>query len=189
MQKLIVIFGCNGSGKTSLAKNILKANASELLEISTNYGKYTKNEKENIFAVGKYTISCGGADSVKTVTDYFNIIKTILKQNKDCTIILEGALLSTIFNKPLKNFLELKYEYNVKINLFFLYVSLKTAFLRVYNRNGRIPKMKTIQAKQKGVIRNFKNFVNLGEFSCFVIDTEGKTADEVYDDFRKQYKV
>ena len=188
MQNLIVIYGCHGAGKTTLAKNIIQSDG-EFQEYSNEIGKYTVSQNKKYVACGKYTIKCGGADSLKSTDDYFRMIDFLLENYPNSTVVIEGIFLSALFTKPLKQFLKYKYEKDVNITQVFLYTTVGTSFERVFGRNNREPKLKNIENKQKSVLRTFKKFSELGEFNNFVINTEGKTADEVYDDFRKQYKA
>lgn len=185
MQKLFVIYGCNGSGKSSLVKNLLLSDGENLQELSNNFGKYTISENKKYVAVGKYGIKCGGADSLKSANNYFNMIDFLIQNYPKSVVLLEGVLLTTIFNKPLKNFLRLKYDKNIDVNILLLYVTLKTAYFRVISRNGKFPKFDLIKSKQRGVLNIFSKFKQLQEFKTYIINTENKTADEVYNEFRK----
>ena len=184
-QKLIVIYGCHGAGKTTLAKNILLSDGENMSEFSNKHGRYTVSENKKYVAVGKYSIKCGGADSLKGVADYFNMIDFLIQNYTKSVIIVEGIFLSALFNTPLKQFLNLKYEKNIDITMILLYTTVKSSFDRVFSRNNRVPKLKNIQAKQKSVINTFGKFKQLQEFKTFIINTENKTADEVYNEFRK----
>ena len=185
MQKLIVIYGCHGAGKTTLAKNILLSDGQNMTELSNKFGRYTVSENKKYVAVGTYQIKCGGADSLKSVADYFNMIDFLIQEYPTSIIIVEGIFLSALFNTPLKQFLNLKYEKNIDITMILLYTTVKSSFDRVVSRNNRIPKLKNIQAKQKSVVNTFSKFKQLQEFNTYIINTENKNSIEVYDEYRK----
>ena len=181
MQKLIVIYGCHGAGKTTLVKNILLSDGQNMIELSNKYGRYTISKNQKYVAVGTYKIKCGGADSLKTVDSYFKMINFLIEKYPKSIIIIEGAMFSTIFNTPLKHFLSLKYDKNIDVLIFLLYATLKTSYFRVIERSQKIPKFKVIEAKQKRALNLINKFKQLQEFKTFIINTENKTAQEVYD--------
>lgn len=183
MQKLYIIYGCHGAGKTTLAKNILLSDGSELKELENSIGKYTVSQNETYVAAGKYSIKCGGADSLKSTEHYFKMLDFLIENYPKSVIIIEGIFLSALFSNPLKQFLKLKYEKNIDIYQVLLYTTINTSYNRVFQRNNRQPKIKNIENKQKSVIRTFQKFSKLGEFKNFVINTENKTSEEVKKEF------
>lgn len=187
-KKMLVIYGCHGAGKTTLAKNILTSEG-ETSEITTEFGKITLSKNKTYIAVGKYTTKCGGADSVKSVQDYFNEIYYIAQHYPKSKILVEGIFLSALWETPLKHYLKIKYDMGYDIEQVLLFAEAKTSYERVFARNNRQPKVDNIVNKQKSVLRTFRRFAKLGEFRNFIINTEGKTAVEVFEEFlnKSQY--
>jgi thymidylate kinase len=188
MNRLIVVYGCHGAGKSSLAKGIMEMDGG-LIECESPYGFYTKSKGERFISVGHYHSKCGGADSIKTVDLYFKSIEFLFETFKEKTIICEGIFLSALIQKPLKNFLRYKYEKGVEITQIFLYCSLGTSYRRVVERNGKIPKLKNIQNKQSQVLKTFEKFKKTKEFNCVIINTENKTKESVLKEACEKLKL
>jgi len=186
-QKLLVIYGCHGAGKSTLARNILQSDGENFTEHSNEFGKYTVSEHGNIVAVGKYSIKCGGADSLKGTEFYYKMIYALLKKFPNSLIVIEGIFLSALFKRPLNEFLNIKYELGVEILQVFLFADIKTSYERVVGRNGREPKLDNIKAKVNSVKNNIIKFRNLNEFPNVLINTIGKTKEEVYNEFKQFY--
>lgn len=180
--KILVIYGCHGSGKSTLAKHILQADGKNFTEHTCEFGKYTVSEHGNIIAVGKYSIKCGGADSLKGTAFYYDMLEYLLKKFDNSLIVIEGIFLSALFKTPLNQFLKYKYDYGVEVIQIFLYADITTSYQRVLGRNGREPKIKNIKAKVNAVKNNIIKFRELGEFPNVVINTIGKNEQEVFND-------
>jgi adenylate kinase family enzyme len=188
VRKLIVIYGCHGAGKSTLARTILGEN---FTECSNEYGKYTLSQDKSVVAVGKYSIKCGGADSLKGTEYYYKMLYWLINEFPNSTIVIEGIFLSALFKRPLEEFLRIKYDYGVEVLQVFLYADLKTSYERVLGRNGREPKLNNIKAKVNSVKNNIIKFRNIHEFPNVVINTVGKTKEDVYNEFvqfMKAYK-
>jgi len=188
LRNLIVIYGCHGAGKTTLAKNILLSDGLDFSEYQNKYGKYTLSQNKKYVAVGKYTINCGGADSLKCTQDYYNMLYELIFNYPKSSIIIEGIFLSGLFNKPLNEFLKIKYQYNINVLQVFLLADTKTSYNRVANRSGRLPNIKNIKGKVNSVKNNIIKFRQLNEFPNVIINTIGKTKEEVYGEFRQFYE-
>lgn len=89
----------------------------------------------------------------------------------------------------IKTLLKIKYDMGYDIEQVLLFAEAKTSYERVFARNNRQPKVDNIVNKQKSVLRTFRRFAKLGEFRNFIINTEGKTAVEVFEEFlnKSQY--
>lgn len=186
-QKLLVIYGCHGAGKSTLARNILQSDGENFTEHSNEFGKYTVSEHGNIVAVGKYSIKCGGADSLKGTDFCYKMIYFLMKNFSNSLILVEGVLLSGIFKQPLNEFLNIKYDYGIEVLQVFLYTDIKTSYERVLNRSGKPPKLSIIKGKINAVKNNIIKFRNLNEFPNVLINTIGKTEKEVYNEFKQFY--
>ena len=195
MKKLISIFGINGAGKTSVVKKFLMSDFVEdsdgdflfdgfdFFEKKNQFGTYTVSKGGKIVAVGNYSNKCGGADSIKTVEDYFGMIDFLSEKYPDSDLCVEGVLQKAIGD--LINCYEgLKKkgysEYLIKLD-----VPLEEAIKRVENRNGHTPNKECIEAKVVNTGRLFKKLQDSGKFNCRVIDTENKSLEEVYSEFEK----
>ena len=95
-------------------------------------------------------------------------------------------MFSSLLNKPLKLLLKLKYENNINITLILLYASVETSYKRTTTRNGKKPNIKNIINKQKSVIRVFKKIAELNEFNLISINTENKTPEQVFKEFKER---
>lgn len=198
MKKLISIFGINGAGKTSVVKKFLMSDFVEdsegdflfdgfdFFEKKNQFGTYTVSKGGKIVAVGNYSNKCGGADSIKTVEDYFGMIDFLSEKYPDSDLCVEGVLQKAIGD--LINCYEGLKEKGYEENLIKLETSLDEAVERVKNRNGRMPDVECIKAKVVNTGRLFKKLQDCGKFNCHVINTDGKTIDEVYSEFEKIIK-
>lgn len=180
VKTLVVIYGTNGAGKTSLARNIL---GDKIFGTRLESGMITLSEDESVCAIGGYFSKCGGVDGIKNSENWYKILYETLLTQKSDIIVMEGSLLSTLLNNPLKNFLKAKYEYGLQIECVFLKTSAETAIKRVYSRNGKIPKAKVIIDKLKRVNKLFEEFSKLKEFNCFQINVDNLNQSQVYDMF------
>lgn len=189
MVSVYAIYGCHGAGKTTLARNILTSDGGEFTEHNSEYGHYTVSKNGNIIAVGKYSTKCGGADSLKGTEYYYKMLDWLVDKFPDKTILIEGIFFSGLFKSPLKELLHLKYDLGVKVAQVFLYTDVATSYQRVVARNGREPKLAHIKSKQNAVSNNIIKFRRLGEFPSVVINTIGKTEEQVFQEFMKFYEI
>ena len=189
MVTLYAIYGCHGAGKTTLARNILTADGGEFTEHRNEYGHYTVSKNGNVIAVGKYSTKCGGADSLKRAENYYKMLDWLVTKFEDKTVLVEGILFSEIFTKPLKSLLHLKYDLGVRVAQVFLYADTPTSLERVEKRSGRAQNLAHIKQKQSVVSNNIIKYRRLGEFDSVVINTIGKTEQEVFQEFTKFYNL
>lgn len=195
MKKLVAIFGINGAGKTTLVKNLLMSDyVSEsdgdflldcfnFFEKQNKYGKYTVSKGGNYVAVGGYSCKCGGADSIKTVENYFAMINFLAEKYPASTLCVEGVLQKAI--DDLINCYEDLQKKGYEPCLVKLETSLEQAVERVKNRNGQMPDIECIRAKVLNTGRLFKKLQDCGKFNCYVIDTDNKTVEQVYAELEK----
>lgn len=195
MKKLIAIFGINGAGKTTLVKNLLMSDyvsesdgdflldCFDFFEKQNEYGAYTVSKGGKYVAVGNYSIKCGGADSIKTVGNYFAMINFLAKKYPDSTLCVEGVLQRAI--DDLINCYESLRAKGYEPCLVKLETSLEQAVERVKNRNGQMPDVECIKTKVQNTGRLFKKLQDCGKFNCYVIDTDNRTSEQVYEEFQK----
>lgn len=194
MKKLIAVFGINGAGKTSLVKNLLMSDFEQsegdflfdcfdFFEKKSEFGSYTISKGGKYVAVGTYSTKCGGADSIKTVEDYFGIINFLSEKYPDKTLCVEGVL-ARAFDSLVEIYEGLQKK-GFEEHLVKLEVSLEQAVERVKNRNGHQPDVKCMKDKVSGTGKLFQKLQDCGKFNCHVIDTDGKTAEEVFSEFQK----
>lgn len=198
MKKLIVVFGINGAGKTTLVKKFLLSDFVEdvegdflfdefdFFEKKTEFGTYTISKGGNIVALGNYSIKCGGADSIKTVSDYFNMIDLLSEKYPNSNLCIEGVLQRAIGD--LTNCYDKLKEKGFEEHLIKLETSLDEAVERVKRRNGKMPDVECMKEKVVGTGRLFKKLQDCKKFNCHIIDTDGKTSDEVYREFENIIK-
>ena len=195
MKKLIAIFGINGAGKTTLVKNLLMSDyvsesdgdflldCFDFFEKQNDYGTYTVSKGGKYVAVGNYSNKCGGADSIKTVENYFAMINFLAENYPDSTLCVEGVLQRAI--DDLINCYENLRAKGYEPCLVKLETSLEQAVERVKNRNGQMPDVECIRTKVQNTGRLFKKLQDCGKFNCYVIDTDNKTSEQVYEEFQK----
>lgn len=180
--KIVVIFGGHGAGKSTLARQLLQADGGNFTENSCEFGKYTVSSNGNVVAVGKYSIACGGADSLSKTAFYYDMLEHLLKKFDNKLIVFEGIFVSTLHKTPLNEFLKYKYEYGVEVILIFLYADYKTSYIRVLQRSGKEPKAKNIKHKIDAVNSNFNKYKELKMFPYTIINTINKNQTEVFNE-------
>lgn len=195
MKKLIAIYGINGAGKTSLVKNLLMSDfvaesdgdflfdCFDFFEKQSQYGTYTVSKGGNYVAVGGYSNKCGGADTIKSVDNYFGMINYLSENYPSASLCVEGVLQKAI--DDLINCYEDLQKKGYEPCLVKLETSLEQAVARVKNRNGQMPDVECIRTKVLNTGRLFKKLQDCGKFNCYVIDTDNKTAEQVYEEFEK----
>lgn len=194
MKKLIAIYGINGAGKTSVVKNLLMSDFEksdgdflfdcfDFFEKQNEFGTYTVSKGGKYVAVGNYSNKCGGADSIKTVENYFGMINFLSEKYPDATLCVEGVLQRAI--DGLTNCYEELKKKGYEEHIIKLEVSLEQAVERVKNRNGHMPDVECIRAKVVNTGRLFKKLQDCGKFNCHVIDTDNKTVEQVYAELEK----
>lgn len=195
MKKLIAIYGINGAGKTTLVKNLLMSDyvsesdgdflldCFDFFEKKSPYGTYTVSKGEKYVAVGGYSNKCGGADSIKTVENYFAMINFLVEKYPNSTLCVEGVLQKAIGD--LINCYENLKSKGYEPCLIKLETSLNQAVERVKNRNGLIPNIECIKSKVTNTGRLFKKLQDCGKFNCYVIYTDNRTVEQVYEEFER----
>lgn len=201
-RSVTIIIGAHGSGKSTLVRNIIGPNT----EIkSAMYSKYTVSEipcngieridnniiyntarTRRVAAVGTYLTNCGGCDSVRRLAFSFQTMEHIIENEPETNVVMEGIILSNVFNTPLKNVLRAKYDHGMDVEICLLYVSQQKSYERVKRRNnGKDVKLNLIRDKQRGALRVYKHWISTNEFRCKAIDTTGLNGQQVFEQFSK----
>ena len=189
---LSVIIGSNGAGKTTLAKKIM---GEKRVTGNCDFGKYTlcinnniinnSNNNYNIIAIGSYSNTCGGVDTVKYLKNAYKMVVDLAKSYSGVDLLMDSFIMSGLFTSPVKMYLELKYQYGFDVEICLLYASERESVRRVYQRNGGTPvNTGLILAKRKQAMNVYKKLLSLGEFRCAVIDTTGKSPEGVFNAFK-----
>ena len=187
---LSYVIGSNGAGKSTLARNVLgpniistRINGVGILSLS-EYNLYPRTRPQ-VVAIGRYTSVCGGVDTVKTLSNAYQLGVTAQEAFPEANIFMESLLMSHLFSSPLKFFLEMKHEYGFEVEICFLFTSEKESLRRVFDRNGGTPiKPKCVLDKLNQTVRNYKKLMELGEFKGIAIDTTKICPEEVFETFR-----
>lgn len=88
--------GNSGSGKTYTARAFMKLCQPRLSTILYHQDDQLLSYKKQKWVVlGRYSLVCGGADTIKTQTEIVNRIEMYANQNWN--VFLEGLILSTIY--------------------------------------------------------------------------------------------
>jgi hypothetical protein len=188
IRRLLVIYGASGAGKSTLARNLL----GEFTEEITEEGTLSCSKDKSVVALGKYSVKCGGTDTIKE-TKHLNGIWKMLKRaynNKpECRLfIIEGMMLSALWGAPIKNLLDLKYNQGFDIEMVHLSNSVETCYRRVFGRNERLMDIEQLISKVNAVSRVFKKMGNLGEFHCFSIKCDNLDSNQVFETYKQNSK-
>lgn len=182
VKTITVIYGCHGSGKTTLVRNIL---GDGYLEKKLKHGFVSFTKDKKIVALGQYHCKTGGTDCIKGMDATFMLLSEAIDEFKEAEhIIMEGIFLSSVIGKPMKLFSAIQYGKGIKIEMFLLKTSAEVSLRRVYARNGNVPNINNIVGKVKRAVAVFQKMAETGEFDCFVINTDHLTAQDVFGNFK-----
>lgn len=177
MSKLTLIIGANGSGKSTVMRNII---GSEFEIVSHPFGKYTISKDRKIISLGKYDNACGGCDGIKTTFLVYNLADQLSREFPEYDIYMEGILISGIFSNVAKFLMEMKFAHNRNVKVCWLYTNAFTSVSRVLFRNGGK------KVNQTGIVDRverlkvvFQKHRELGIYDCFAYDTINVDADQI----------
>lgn len=186
-QLLINIRGANGAGK-STALIQMRESDPEMFEvvkpvegkpkiIATVYPSY------NIVALGKYSNKCGGVDSFKGNEMVEKALKYIIKTYPTYTIVMEGIIVSTIYQTYADLFTNLKVKHGLNTKILFLMPTLDVCLKRVCQRNGgKVIKEDSVAQKYRTMERGISKFKADG-FSVDVVDNSNWAKEDTLDNF------
>ena len=177
MSKLVLIIGANGSGKSTVMRNIIGEDF-EVKEYS--FGKYTVSHSKKLIALGKYDNACGGCDGIKTTFLVYNLADKLSREFPEYDIYLEGILISGIFGNVAKFLMEMKFAHNRDVKVCLLYSNAFTSVSRVLARNGgKKINQAGIVDRVEGANIAYKKHRNLGLYDCHAYDTINIDAYEI----------
>lgn len=177
MSKLILIIGANGSGKSTVMRNII----GDEFEVKEHpFGKYTISISRKLIALGKYDNACGGCDGIKTTFLVYNLADQLSRDFPDYDIYLEGILISGIFGNVAKFLMEMLFEHKRKVGVFLLYTNPYTSVSRVLYRNGgKKINQAGIVDRVEGAQTAFRKHRNLGLYECRAFDAVTRKPEEI----------
>jgi AAA domain-containing protein len=91
---IIMIRGCNGSGKTTIIRKLMKKfRANQIIKGARIVGYRLQDTKHCTYIVGRYETPTGGCDGFKTVADVEDWVTYFAGKGN---VIFEGAMISTL---------------------------------------------------------------------------------------------
>lgn len=177
MSRAVLIMGTNGSGKSSVMREILGTDYETRENIVS---KYVVNESTHRIAVGKYSNDCGGCDTVRTVFRVYNQVDYLCRTYPEYDVFFEGVLLSGVFNSVANLLMELSLHHgrNVSVNL--LWTDPYTCVSRVLQRNGgKQVNQSNIVDKCRAAQSTFRKHRDLQLYECRAFDTTRMTPQEI----------
>lgn len=186
-QLLINIRGANGAGK-STALIQMRESDPEMFEVVKPVGGKPKiiatvYPSYGIVALGKYSNKCGGVDSFKGNEMVEKALKYIIKTYPTYTIVMEGIIVSTIYQTYADLFTNLKVKHGLNTKILFLMPTLDVCLKRVYQRNGgKAIKEDSVAQKYRTMERGISKFKADG-FSVDVVDNSNWAKEDTLDNF------
>jgi hypothetical protein len=94
---VIKLGGCNGSGKTTIARSVIKQIGGKRLTRPLQSGKtgvYYEGEFGGVdfFVLGKYDNACGGMDTISDKVDRLEFVRSFAEERDDAIIFFEGLI-------------------------------------------------------------------------------------------------
>lgn len=168
MPKLTLIIGANGSGKSTVMRNIIGQDF-EVLEHP--FGKYTISNSRKTVALGKYDNACGGCDGIKSTFLVYNLADHLSKKYPEHDVYLEGILLSGIYGNVSKFLMEMEFAHKRDVKVCLLYTNGFTSVSRVLERNGgKKINQAGIVDRVEGSQTAFRKHRELGLYDCHAYD-------------------
>lgn len=163
--KIIQIMGSNGSGKTSLVKQLGELSESwTYLEGADGKVIATIFDDIRYVAIGKYAPDAcmGGCDGMPTVDSIKKAILQVRRQYPDHWIVFEGMMISTI-RTTFYDFITTLAEHShgkVEAKVVVLKATVEGCMERIYGRGSAKPdlKVENVKAKCDLVIRNGQSY-------------------------------
>lgn len=169
MAKLTLVIGANGSGKSTVMRNII---GPEFEVLEHPFGKYTISKNRNVIALGKYDNACGGCDGIKSTFLVYNLADHLSKEYPNFDIYLEGILISGIYGNVAKFLMEMKFAHKRNVKVCLLYTNAFTSVSRVLKRNGgKKINQAGIVDRVEGSQVAFRKHRELGLYDCHAFDS------------------
>lgn len=186
---LVNIRGCNGSGKSTIPLSMMDDPALWVDDLYDNTGKrvstVTVFPTYGWVALGKYSNSCGGLDTIKNIYTVKETLRYALENFPDYDIIMEGILCSTTFSSYAELFQKVENRYKVKPIILSLMPPVETCLARIQIRNGGKPIKENLVVDKWGMVyRSHKKFKVAG-FTTVRVNTERVSKDNMQTAFFK----
>lgn len=178
MSKLVLIIGANGSGKSTVMRNIIGEESETF--VHPLGGKYTVSKNRKLITLGKYDNQCGGCDGIKTTFLVYNMVDALTKEYPDYDIYFEGILISGIFANVAKLLMEMLFERKREVHVCLLYTNSLTSVTRVLKRNGgKNINQDGIVDRVEGSQTAFRKHRELGLYDCRAFDSINVPASDI----------
>lgn len=206
--KFVNIRGTGGSGKSTIIHE-LKERDPDVFEVFTKTDNFQKNitlctvfPNFKILALGSYRNQCGGCDSFRVehiasmnqgqnhfnkLSDFYGYILKIL-DHVDMHIIMEGLLISGMYDSYVKIFRELKEVSQREIIIYSLLPPLSVCLERIKMRRNGVPvNPEHTISKYRSVVRLSAKFAK--DFKSMVVDSSVGDKKFVFDDFLRRVGI
>ena len=154
--KIIQIRGNNGTGKTTIVREFINKNESEIISVHVGKRDIECHKIGNIIIIGRYDKGmCGGCDAaIRTADELKETIAKICKTLKPEVLVFEGVM----YGKSV-SFTQEIYIYSRAVRAEFLAICLEppfdTTLERIYGRNGgNDVNVKALESGWRGSIRS-----------------------------------
>lgn len=175
---IIQVRGTSGSGKTWIVNRLMeeypfKPIASKKGEIKGYY-----SETLNLFIVGKYTVACGGCDTVKTQDEICRRIRVAVK--KEWNVLFEGLICSHISKRYAEIYTEME-DAGIKTRFIFLSTPLEVCRKNINTRRAKRGKPPVFAKNtEKDYTSTHRSRDNMAEMGVPKKHMPKLTSDEAY---------
>lgn len=169
------IRGCNGSGKSSLAREFVKDGFVHIYVDGLKHPAFTYSKDLNLLVLGHYKTACGGCDSL-VKAQIVRLLK--LAWMTTCNVLYEGVLVSDSkepyfwYMKELNDTLKQRHWGFVYLDL-----SLDTCLARIQQRNGgKEIKTDLVASKHRNMLRYKQWQLDQGGCKVITLNAEQPTS-------------
>lgn len=170
---IITVRGTFGTGKTTFARRVIelykqKASVRIAGRRQPLYYSLSNGPSSQLFVLGHYNSPCGGADTLKTLDQTFDLTRHLYASGH---VFFEGALLSSEFNRT--NQLGLDYG-KENVHVIMLDVPVERCIAQVQQRraekgNDKELNPKNLLAKRQGTESVQRKLAAWGNVGCYTL--------------------